>query len=519
MNVFKGKINLLIALFVYFFVGALLLKWYQYYVISDIVPYIAIAQKYIQGDFIHAINGIWGVLISWLLIPFLLFGIKPILAFKLLNLCIGGLTLFGIWLLGKKFTINAVIQSISLYVLVPIIWSFALVHTTPDLLVVCILVFYLNIIFNKTYHTSVWNAVYAGLLGGFGYLAKHYVFCFIALHLPLSHVFKYVYQRGVIEKRKVLVNGIVSFFIFIIISSFWVIALSNKYGFFTIGTSPSYNHAWMAPGSKGQGTEYLGFLPPPNSTASSMWEDLTFYTKLMPNYNWSPLSNWPDFKFQLKLVFHNVWMTLIMFAKFSFLWPVIVLFALWHLFKIKERKEILNNPFFLSLVVAALYSIGYTLIVTSDRYLWIVFVLLFLMTGSLLSRPSEYFNRHGWQKVYWVFALVVYLTFLLVPLRRLVLDINSDKSLYEISNALKQYNLKGNIASDEQWTNTLIMSFYLGTKYYGIPGDTTILPNDFRKYGIDYYFVYNQSKFNILSQDKIVAQVDNLTVYKVGTDL
>ena len=103
-----------IALFFYFLIGLLFLHFFQYYVVTDIVPYVTIAQKYLQGDIINAVNGIWGVLVSWLLVPFLFIGIKSIIAFKLLNLLIGGLTLFGIWLFGKKFNINKTIESIFL---------------------------------------------------------------------------------------------------------------------------------------------------------------------------------------------------------------------------------------------------------------------------------------------------------------------------------------------------------------------------------------------------------------------
>ena len=337
------------------------------------------------------------------------------------------------------------------------------------------------------------------------------------MHLFLSHTFKYFYQKDREERKKVIINFLVSYLIFIVISSFWIFTLSSKYGFFTIGTSPNYNHAWMAPDSKGQATEYLGFLIPPNNTAASMWEDLTYYTKLMPNYSWNPLSSWPNFYHQIKLIIHNLWMTAVMFVKFSFLWPIIILFSLWHLFKIKEKKDFLVNKLFLSLVVIILYSVGYTFIYTSDRYLWIACVLLFLMGGLLLSQLSEYFERYQWRKIYFSLILVLFsLTFLFVPIRRLAIDVNQGKFAYDLSNHLKLYNLNGNIASDENWAETSILSFYLGTKYYGIPGEVTVLPDDFEKYNINYYIVWNRPIFDsVLSENRVLTTFGDVTVYKI----
>ncbi|MHC4720172.1 MAG: hypothetical protein ACYSYT_06835, partial [Planctomycetota bacterium] len=56
--------------------GGALVGHYRYQINPDGISYISVAQKYLAGDFAGAINGYWGPLYSWLLMPFLYFGIE-----------------------------------------------------------------------------------------------------------------------------------------------------------------------------------------------------------------------------------------------------------------------------------------------------------------------------------------------------------------------------------------------------------------------------------------------------------
>jgi hypothetical protein len=54
-------------------------------VTGDATLYLSIAQKYVNGDFVNAINGYWGPLLSWLMVPFLLFGSSHLFSDKKFN--------------------------------------------------------------------------------------------------------------------------------------------------------------------------------------------------------------------------------------------------------------------------------------------------------------------------------------------------------------------------------------------------------------------------------------------------
>ena len=47
---------------------------------ADTMLYFSLAQKYVSGDLSNAVNGYWGPLLAWLLVPFLFLGISDITA-------------------------------------------------------------------------------------------------------------------------------------------------------------------------------------------------------------------------------------------------------------------------------------------------------------------------------------------------------------------------------------------------------------------------------------------------------
>lgn len=505
-----------IAVGIYLVLSVLLFPLYQFYASTDIVSYISIAQKYAAGDWFNAINGVWGVLISLLLAPFLYLPVEPFVAFKILNTIIGACTLVGVYLLSKRFRLHGAVEWLMLGIMIPALISFALIHTTADLLVLCILVFYAYKIFDREYPTNIRNAICVGLLAGFGYFAKHYVFFFMLLHIPLSHVFHWLADTQKQRRIMLLKQFAISFGVFLALASVWVGVQSYKYGHFTLGTSAAYNHAWKSPVSKGHAPEYMGLVRPPNETANSMWEDLTLYTTNMPGYGWSIFEN-P--RHQLELIWYNSLITIRIINKFALLLgPFLVLVTLWYVAKRVRDRNKWQDVHFLSLIMSLLMASGYILLYTNDRYIWIIMVLLLLIGTHWLSVLCLNTER-GFRHVLCISLFIVgAISFTFVPVRRLMININQDKELYKMGMMLRDAGIYGHIASDAHWSNTSIMSFHMGTQYYGMPkkhASDTELRESFIRNEIDYYVVWNKNAPSFFDGVSAWYRSDAITVYKV----
>ena len=101
---------------------------------ADSMLYFSLAQKYISGDFSNAVNGYWGPLLAWLLVPFLYFGTSEVFAINTLNLILGIFTIIAVWRLSYRFEITEMIRSIILIALIPIVLKFSVVQPMDFLL-------------------------------------------------------------------------------------------------------------------------------------------------------------------------------------------------------------------------------------------------------------------------------------------------------------------------------------------------------------------------------------------------
>ncbi len=101
---------------------------------------------------------------------------------------------------------------------------------------------------------------------------------------------------------------------------------------------------------------------------------------------------------------------------------------------------------------------------------------------------------------------IIVLSMTIGPASRLVKYAYAQKDIYDLSLALSQYGIKGNIAADNRawndWHKTLYICFHLNLKFYGIPkpGEPFAeLVDDFKKYDIDYFFVWGDGNLSLLS--------------------
>jgi len=473
---------LYVLLAVYFF------QFYRYQINPDAVSYISIAQKYLSGDFSLAVNGYWSPLFSWLMIPLLLMGIEPLIAAKIMILTVGAFTVWGVGILASKLRIEKEIRIVIVIFSAPLILGYAFHSTTPDLLTVCTLIYYLTFALHKDYPKKKHTALWAGVFGALAYLSKAYNFAFFLAHFILLNFTLFLIKDTDSKKRKRIANsfvkGILTFFV---ISGIWIFSISQKYDKFTIGTSGKYNYSVIGPQSKGHPTHYRGFLPPHDEKSISAWDDPSYFIVK----GWSPFSSRENFKHQLDIIRKNIEAYLSSYS----ICLISVVFALFYILKSLKKgysKDI--NEFFIICAIF-IYPIGYFLIIIEQRLIRILSVLTILIGGYILTNlfRTKFFNKLVKNVTLIFFALsILYssVAFFKNPRYRY-----RERGIYELSNVLRKYNIKGKVASSKQsWPLALYLAHYLKFKYYGetkaeAEADEDLLKNDLEKYDIDYFII------------------------------
>lgn len=157
-----------------------------------------------------------------------------------------------------------------------IITYYTFIVITPDFLFVLFGLLFINRLIDLQRRCNCRNAVLAGIAGACLYLTKNYGFYLVVCTYIILFLFWYIFSGDKASRKSVLRLWFITFGVFLGISAFWIVAISIKYGHFTIGTAGTYNHRISGPESNGSPLYYGGLFDPPNPTATSIREDLSY---------------------------------------------------------------------------------------------------------------------------------------------------------------------------------------------------------------------------------------------------
>lgn len=524
--------NVVILLMVIAVYAALCLTKNQYdRLTADSMLYFSLAEKYLAGDFQNAANGYWGPLLAWLLFPLLYFNVSHVSAINALNLLFGVLTITGVWILSGRFELSSRIRVVTLISLLPVVLKFSLVQPM-DFLLVCLLVFYLGIVFKEDYPKKTSSGLFSGILGALAYLTKAYAFPFFIVHFFIMNILHYFRNAAKGDRRKVLRNALAGFVLFFLVSGAWIALISNKYGHVTFSTMRDTNFNAPGPDAIGGGLEFgvpvftEGFFEPPNKSAFVVWEDPSY----LRGEKWSAFQSWRHFKHFIRLTLKNASDGLQIFESFSSL-SAVILIAYLLLLSVKPKKEMLSHGALLyPLFTIILFSGGYLLFHFEERYVWLSNILLLLMGGHVLTVlfQNKFFESDT-RKTILIAAFTI--SFIFVPVK-FVTQVNRggiDSDMYRIGAYLKQCNISGNIASNREnvpvhdaWHKTFRLAYWLNSRYYGQERegiDDSALEKELEKYNIDYYFLWgNEDRIpDFLEGRREISnnKIDGLRIYSL----
>ena len=484
----------------YFLLCAAMLPWYLHRVAPDAVSYVTIARKYRAWDFQNAVNGYWSPLLSWLLAPLLCLGAPAEVTARVLEVAIGGGAIAAVWWLGKRMELPDRTHVWTTLCLVPAVVMYALVDTTPDLLVAGILAVYVGVVIGTDYPRSLWQGAACGLLGALAYLAKAYAFPFFLAHFLAVSVYLAVRRRTAREEvRRLAAATALGLLVFAVVAGGWASLLSRKYSRPTISTSGSYQLSLFRDGG-GDLFGAGGLFPPPNATAISAWEDPTDLkrsprpTPRKPprphstqapakpgpgsapspatapiaaaarGVGWLSAWDWSRCRELLFRVWRNLVRLLLMLVKFVWLTPIILLGLLLSSFlvpdvHVRDRCTVL-------LGTLLLYPSGYLPIFVHERYLWLMTFLLAVSAG-LLASTLPILGREPWRTAWTIVAggsFTLWPAWMLVSLHRHVLEATP-----AVANQLLDAIPPGaRMASDLEWGITDSITYFLDARYYGM---------------------------------------------------
>lgn len=348
--------------------GAFIMTWYRYQLNPDATSYISIAHKYASGNFREAVNGYWGPLLSWLLVPAIWLHVEPIIAAKLLT-AVSGL---GILIITYRFLVDRKAKPLVIYVsclgLAGLMLEWCTVEAiTPDMLISFLTVLFAVRLADFMQKPSRGSGILLGVIGALMYYAKGFGFFLFIVTVAL--VAAWQWRRADKNLAQVVKRYVPIAVTFLVLVLPFIAVISIKYHKPTINNAGAYDH--RAHGYHGAKTADIlpiiatvGPLQPTNSTAINAWEDPTPLTYRVPG--WSPLGSKDELNY---FVFgtigknvNNVIRYIYGEGPFAVLGIMALVIGCW------QRRN--QRYYALFGLVAALMLGGYSLVLTEGRYMW-----------------------------------------------------------------------------------------------------------------------------------------------------
>ena len=487
-------ISLFQALAFFLILAFLLLPYFRYQLNPDGVSYISIAQKYLSFQVKDAINGYWGPMLSWLMIPLLAMKTDPVVSANILQIIIGSLVLIQSYSLLRKLNFSLWLRTVTLDTIAIIVTFFIYRAICPDLLFLLLCLVFLNIILSGSMLTERSAGVFLGLTGAGLYLTKNFGLPFFAVSLIAYTLLYYINRENISHRSRLLKNFVSGMAIFLVLSGIWILLISVKYGHFTIGTAGEFNRG-MIEGIIEHPVYHNGLIKPPDSTAVSVWEDVSYLVIDSPGV-------FVSFKAVLSVLITAGW-NIIAIIKFLAMFSVLALPALLAIciYLVTNYKRALYDILTSLLLILFVLFAGYALIAVDPRYIWLSQIIILAGGVRLLTILPEKFRIP--KVVYLISVVILCGSFIIRPVRETAVSINTGKDLFELNEKLAGYSITGKIASDSDWENSMYLSFWSGWHYYGMNGglaDSAII-KELKEYDIDYYITWNPDDIPVIIRE------------------
>ena len=368
----------------------------------DAVVYVQVARHYAEGRFDLAVNSWWAPLLSWLLAPLLRTGVEPLLILKVLGILFGLGFAFGVERLVGAMN-NDKGRFVGFAAALMLALTMLPTPVTPDLLLACLLSWYLAGSV-RLIDGGGWLRTFAtGLVGGLAYLAKHYTLPFVAAHLSLTFALKRLLVRRGLASGQAFKPFATAMAGTLLLALPWVAVISVHDGMLTVGSAGRFARDFSPTGIARPDSPPHHLLHRPRAGRMAVTENPIEVRASRPL--WSPLEGLRGIKYQTFTLFRNGIEALRHLKSADpaglLMCGLIVSFLL--LFPL--RQSLASKEGVLSiwaLASVAMYVIGYCLLIVESRYLWPMWGMLIAVAIRVLgdlrrSRDPQTADEHSEQ--------------------------------------------------------------------------------------------------------------------------
>jgi hypothetical protein len=385
----------------------------------DLIAYLSIARQYAEGNFDTALNAYWSPLLSWLLAPFLLLSIDPLLSFRILMLFCSVVLFHGCASLLASWGLNATEKLIGMTTVAALNVYFGLSAQTPDYLSATCLIWFLHALIHRNLRT--------------GSLSAAMLCCYAAksMLLPLGFALLVLQVLKSYKNVSLRIYFLKEGSILLLFLGLWMSLLYTKYHKITLSTAYAYNSTVFGPeGDLPHYTSYASLLEPPAGGLSA-WDDPGNFP-IAPSYPWLSIDHLNRFLATIKVNL-NMWPYFLRYhSYFGLSLLLIPALMVWLYYK----KIPLLNGTLLLLIATALIWLGYTLIFIKERYLIPAHYPLLLACLSILFSLSQSMHAR-WKFVLWLWVAISFIKMPVQELRRCWLNNANEKQqvamAYEIA--------------------------------------------------------------------------------------
>jgi hypothetical protein len=478
----------LIPLILFAAVATGMYHFYQYRIISDDFSYLAIAQRYINGDYKTAVNGYWSPLNIWILALWVkCTGMSLLPASYLINCCsFAAFTAIAIHL-SKSF-ITGTFGRLGFGICMALFCAFNIPVTHFADAMNCVLLFIcFGILLKENFTQKPLLWILWGFVAAIAYFSKAYSFYILPLTLAVA-LYILLKKEGHFSLKKWIQILAVSVACMILFSFPWLYLLHQKYGIWTASTAGGINTNWAIQSTIYFSDQYKVLVPPSHPNSLSCWEDPWInHGKMLSAFGSASLFIKQVFRMCMNAI---NWFTVT--ATFSPFYFPIWIAGLILLFKTKIKDA--DNKWSLLMMSFLIFPAGYLMLSFGTRYLWFTVPLVMLLGLYLLK---EYLSPKLKPIYYKVLLLAYFGSWLPGAAEELKTMFNEGKSEFEMAQQINKLPMHGSFLTNiyDNYQTSFRLSYFTGNQFYMHFGDnwsTQELIHEAEKQNVQYYYYFYQ---------------------------